>query len=363
MAAVSAVVHPVITVRRHPLVLASPLRHASADLAVLDEVFVRVQLDRDTVGWAEVRGNGGYATGETAEVILAALGDLPQPSDPVWRRPRHLLDSLRRRSRLAAMALDVALRDAHARQAGQPLHVHLGAPAIDRIPTHAQVGFGTAEDAYRLAADAVAAGFTRLKVRVGSHADPDRLAAVRDAAGPNLAIIADANGAWTVPQASAAMTWLAQAGVAWIEQPVPPGDDDGLAEVRRRARVPVYADESARDADSVRRLADRGCVDGVHLKLEKCGTVDRLAEAVETARARSLQVALGQMDQGRLGCAATAQLAPALGVADAELWGCASVVADVAGPLCLERGAVLLPSAPGLGVEVHLPGEEDHDHD
>ncbi|MEK8174144.1 enolase C-terminal domain-like protein [Streptomyces sp. M19] len=131
---------------------------------------------------------------------------------------------------------------------------------------------------------------------------------------------ADANGGWTPAAAVAATRWLADYGVRWLEQPTPAGDLTAMATVRAAARVPVWADESVRDAASVHAVADAGAADGVHLKLEKAGTVAALTAAVHAARARGLDVALGQMDCGRLGCATTAQLAAGLDIAVAELW-------------------------------------------
>ncbi|WP_020574516.1 mandelate racemase/muconate lactonizing enzyme family protein [Actinopolymorpha alba] len=347
------------SVHRIALPLRVSLRHARVDAHHLDEVFVNVRLRDGGSGWAEIRGNGAYATGETADDVLAAYAELAAELGPPAILPRLL-----KRSRLAAMGFDLACRDAAARQAGVSFAQHLGhrgqVPIVDAMPTHAQIGFGTPEEAAARAAAAVAEGFARIKVRVGhpqAGVDADRLAAVRAAAGPRTVLLADANGAWDVERALAALPWLVSADVAWIEQPTPAGDDDAMARVRAAGKVPVYADESAGDASSVRRLAAAGAVNGVHLKLEKCGTVDELFRAVEVARELGLGVALGQMDCGRLGCAATTQLAVALDVEMAELWGCANVAEDVAGPLELRAGAVVVPRGVGLGVNVNLTDE------
>ncbi len=129
----------------------------------------------------------------------------------------------------------------------------------------------------------------------------------------------DANGGWDVPTAIGSLRWLTDLGVAWFEQPV--AGLDGLAAVRSASPIPVWADESVRDAASVRAAATLGAIDGVHLKLEKTGTVAALTEAVDTARRHELEIGLGQMDCGRLGCATTVQLAAGLGIGIAELWG------------------------------------------
>ncbi|RDG30642.1 chloromuconate cycloisomerase [Streptomyces corynorhini] len=343
------------------------LRHHSVDTVELTEVFVRVRLADGHTGWAETRGNGAYATHHTADDIAAALAALPPVTDPVWAGPAALADGLAAHCPPAAALLDIAWRDASARSLGLPLWATLN-PSHTRppgpLPTHAPIGFGTAAQAAALATAAARAGFGRVKVRVGGDPGLDRarIAAVREAvdrvAGSGtVALAADANGGWAPDTAIAATRWLADHGVAWLEQPVAPGDLVRLAAVRAASRVPVWADESVRDAASVHAVADAGAADGVHLKLEKAGTVAALAAAFDAARSRGLDVGLGQMDCGRLGCATTAHLAAGLGVEVAELWGCAHLAHDVTEGIDLRDGAVRLPEAAGLGVRVSVDPE------
>ncbi|WP_345649480.1 mandelate racemase/muconate lactonizing enzyme family protein [Streptomyces tremellae] len=346
------------------------LRHTTADTGELVQVVLRLVLADGSVGWAETRGNGAYATHHTTESIVAALAALPAVTAPDWRDPAALAASVGRSCPPAAMLLDVAHRDAAARARGVPLALALraefggaaretGVPCS--LPTHAAVPFGSPKEAAELTEDAAASGFRRVKIRVGGDLglDSARIAAARTAAdrvaGPGTVVLAaDANGGWDPDTALAAAPWLARYKVAWLEQPTAPGELAALARVRSESPVPVWADEDVRDAADVCRIADAGAADGVHLKLEKAGTVTALAEAVRVARRRGLDVALGQMDCGRLGCATTVHLAAGLGLTVAELWGCANVDRDAAAGLELRGGAVVVPTAPGLGVEVLL---------
>ncbi|MDT0439123.1 mandelate racemase/muconate lactonizing enzyme family protein [Streptomyces doudnae] len=352
-------------------VVALPLRrrltHTSVDTGELEQVVLRLVLADGATGWAETRGNGAYATHHTTGSVVAALAALPAVTHPVWRDPAALAASVARHCPPAAMLLDVAYRDAAARARGVPLASALRAEhgLPDRppgpLPTHAAIPFGTPREAAELSALAAASGFRRVKIRVGGDPvqDSARIAAARTAAdraaGPGAVVLAaDANGGWDPETALATAPWLARYGVAWLEQPTAPGDLRAMARVRAESPVPVWADEDVRDAADVRAVADLGAADGVHLKLEKAGTVAALAEAVAVARGRGLDVALGQMDCGRLGCATTAHLAAGLGLSVAELWGCANVGRDLADGLELRDGAVSLPTAPGLGVRVLL---------
>lgn len=349
-----------ITLYRVALPLRRPLHHSKVLTSVLDEVVIVVTSASGAKGWAEVRGNGSYATGFDADDVLQSLG-------VAWERLKGTaLSALGTTSsplcnRLASALLDGAAHDAMARAAGVPLWRFLGGTSGEPVPTHAQIGAGTAEAARQRTEEAVQLGFGRVKVRIGARdpgLDLDRLTAVREAGGPGLAMVADVNGSWSLDTAQSMVASLADLGVAWLEQPTQADDLDALGKLRSGSPVPIWADESARDAESVRGLVQRHLVDGVHLKLEKCGTIANLREAVAVARDAGVSVAVGQMDQGRLGCALTTHLAASLPGNDYELWGFADVRTDVAYPLQMHDGAIQIPDGTGLGVDVTLDEED-----
>ena len=324
------------------------LLHATADVSALTSVLVEVQLADGVWGRAEVRSNGAYATGEDEAVIAGALVDVPAEG----RSVAELGDEVSRLSRLARMAVDTAAWDALARRTGLPLYRvwNPAAALTDSVRTHAPIGFGDVDAAVHLARSYAAAGFDRFKIRVGVPdlaTDVARVRAIRTAAGPEVEFILDANGGWTYDTAAAAIEAFADMGVAWIEQPVMSASD--LARLHKDSVLALYADESARDPESVASLA--GAVDGVHLKLEKCGTAARLLQTVAVAEANGLKVALGQMDQGQLGCAVTTHLAAALELDRAELWGWAGITRDVTDTMVLRDGLVSVPKGAGNGID------------
>lgn len=325
------------------------LHHATADVWALTSVVVEVELSNGARGLAEVRSNGAYATGEDETTILEAL----RAASPKGRTIDEIGGELSGRSLLAWMAVDTAAWDAVARSSDLPLYRawNRAAAATDSIRTHAQVGFGDVAAAEDAARTFTAAGFDRLKVRVGApdlSSDVARIQAIRWAVGPDVTLVVDVNGGWNYDTAAAGIEALAELGVAWIEQPVMAVSE--LARLRKATDVPIYADESVRDADSVELLTAADAVDGVHLKLEKCGTAARLFQSVARARVNGLAVALGQMDQGQLGCAVTTHLAAALGLERAELWGWAGIAQDLTDTLVMRDGCVALPPGAGHGV-------------
>lgn len=330
------------------LPLARDLHHSRARAATLDAVVCRVEIEGFT-GIAEVRGNAAYGTGEDTADVVSALAHAPATGTVGDRYA-----GLRRRSRLAALALDLAAWDARARAAGLPLAVFLSGSVRGSIDTHGQIPFGTVADAETRASAFVTDGLGRLKIRVGSPdvaLDLARVRAARAVAGDAVDISVDANGAWDAESAIAACRALAALGVVWVEQPT--SGLDGLSAVRADGAVRVRADEATHDVGDLRLL--EGVADGVHLKLEKSGSLSALDDAVAAAEDVGLDVAVGQFDQGRLGCAATLHCAIALGFATAEVWGFADVSRDIAGVLERRGPGIPLPAGPGLGVDLLTP--------
>ena len=192
------------------------------------------------------------------------------------------------------------------------------------------------EEAAAAAAEAVAAGYSTLKVKVGDEEDVDRVAAVRDAAGDHVRLRVDANGAWDVEEAISRISRLARFDLELVEQPVASLKD--LAEVRFRVPVPVAADECIRSADDARRLARLEAADVVVLKVQPLGGV---LAALAVAEAAGVSAIVTSMYETSVGLAAGLALAAALpelsyacGLGTAEL-----LMADVvAEPLLPQNG-------------------------
>jgi O-succinylbenzoate synthase len=167
-----------------------------------------------------------------------------------------------------------------------------------------------ADTAGRLAAEAVAAGMTTVKVKVGGGPlgdDADRVAAVRVALGPAGRIRLDANGAWDVDAAVAAIERLAGFDLELVEQPV--ADLADLARVRRRVSVPVAADESLRSLGDARRLAALEAADAVVVKVQPLGGVRSALRIIEAA---GVPAVVSSLYETSIGLAAGVALAAAL---------------------------------------------------
>ncbi len=190
-----------------------------------------------------------------------------------------------------------------------------------------------------------ASGYPILKVKLGSNRDAENLRIVRKEA-PGAILRVDANAAWNPKMAIQMMDTLVQCGVEMLEQPVPAHDIAGLKFIRDRSPIPVMADESCLVATDIPRLAE--AVDGVNIKLAKCGSLREAIRMIAVARAHGLQVMCGCMIETTLGIAAAAHFAPLLDYADLD--GAALLSDDPFNGPDIPNGVITLGDAPGLGV-------------
>ncbi|MEK2489150.1 dipeptide epimerase [Kitasatospora purpeofusca] len=271
-----------------------------------------------------------------------ALADLSSGAAPFAALPAGVL-----------AAVEAALLDLVGKRAGEPVHRLLGRADPVAAVTARTIGIEPPARAAVQAARLADAGFTVLKIKAGS-ADPGldlvRVRAVHEAA-PGARLLLDPNGAWTPAEALRLLPAFAATGVEAVEQPIAPGDPDALAAVAERSPIPVIADEDAVDYEDACRLAGR--VQGVNLKLAKCGGVHQVLRIAEALRGSGTELMLGCLVASSLG------IAPAVHLADRARW------LDLDGHLLLAHdpwqgiggadGTVRTPDRAGLGV---LPAPE-----
>jgi L-alanine-DL-glutamate epimerase-like enolase superfamily enzyme len=253
--------------------------------------------------------------GETPEAALAALKSMQEA----------LRQGLDRQGLQAAMpagaarnALDCALVDLEAKTAGLRAWELLGRSAPRACTTAYTISLGTPEA--MAAAAAKAAHRPLLKIKLGGDGDGMRIAAVRRAA-PESELIVDANEAWTAHNLEQNLAECAEAGVTLVEQPLPAGQDEALARIRRP--LAVCADESVHDRASLERL--RGRYDAVNIKLDKSGGLTEALAMADAAHALGFEIMIGCM------------VATSLAMAPAMLLAPQARYVDLDGPLLLAR--------------------------
>jgi L-Ala-D/L-Glu epimerase len=320
-------------VRRSLARLSIPMREpfvtSGGLVAAREIVLLRLEDDDGAVGYGEAAPLPSY-DGVSVDDVVAAL----QSGEP---GPPH-----------ARTAEEMALLDLEARRDGRPV----GEPGAEAIAVNRTLGAGPPEDVARRAQAGVREGYSCFKVKVGLPDDLERVAAVRLAVGPWPAIRLDANGAWSVEQAIAAINELATFDIQLVEQPCATLEE--MAEVRRAVSVPVAADESVTTPADVRAAVAAEACDVVNVKLAPSGGFGAAREALREAAAHGLAGFISSTLDGPWGIAAALQLAAAervqmaCGLATLELFD-ASLAQALPPP---HDGLLDVPQGPGLGVAV-----------
>lgn len=288
-----------------------PLRISRGESAGSENLFVTMH-DSANVGVGEAAPGAmtGAATAAECERQLKeflANHDLSRSSPfEAWAAARSAGVSP-----CAYAALDVAFWDLLAKRAGLSLYRLLGLPRRS-VETSVTVGIlspSLVSERVELTLSRTGARFLKLKLGSpeGIEADQEMFLAAASAArrfGAGLRV--DANGGWSLEDARKMLAWLAQRQVEYVEQPLNHQEDGQLAALYASRPLPLYVDESCRYAADVPRLAPS--VDGVNLKLMKCGGLTEAVRIVATARAHGLKTMIGCMGESSVSISAGASI-------------------------------------------------------
>jgi len=328
----------VITLKtKHPFVIA---RGGDVDYRV---VWVRLTDGDGAEGWGEADPSRYY--GETADTVLDVLQRL-EPHLP--RDPFDLEGAEARFAQVvpkngaARAALSAALHDLVGKRLGQPVWRLWGLDPARAPRSSFTIGLDTPEQMRLKVAEA--APYPILKIKLGTARDEQILRTIRDATDKPIRV--DANAGWTRERAIRMLPLLKEYGVEFVEQPLPPDDVEGIAAVRRQGVLPVVVDESCIVGTDIPRLV--GAVDGINIKLAKCGSLREALRMIATARAHGLLVMVGCMIESSLGITAAAHFTPLVDAADLD--GAALTANDPFVGATIDGGQIRLPTEPGLGV-------------
>jgi len=267
------------------------------------------------------------------------LGDDPFALEAIERR----LDAELIGHGAARAAIDMALHDWIGKRLGLPVWKLFGLDPA-RTPLSCVTLGMAAPDEMEKKLETVL-HFPMLKVKLGAPGDVENLKRIRSRYTGKLQV--DANTAWNPSDAVRVLREIAPLGIELVEQPVRREDLDGLAWVRRRSPIPVFADESCHHARDLANLVGR--VDGVNFKIMKTGGLREMRRAIDTARALGLKVMLGSMVESSLALSAAAQLAPLADYLDLD--GHWLLRDDPFEGAPRDAGRIVLNERPGLGVE------------
>ncbi len=331
------------------LTLTTPFRISRSVQTLAHNTLTRIDAD-GVEGLGEAAPSGYY--GERRESVFMALSDF---ADNIEADPSHIEDIVSAMDRrlhanaAAKASVDMALYDLMGKRLGAPVYQLLGLNP-ERTPlTSFTIGIDEPAEMARKAAEA-AKTYPILKIKVGTAHDLDIVRAIREATDATLRV--DANAAWTPKQAIRVIRELEPYNIEFVEQPLHPSDIEGLRFVREHSSLPIIADESCVTESDIPRLV--GAVDGINIKLMKCGGIHHALRMIHTARAHHLSVMLGCMIESSLAITAAAHLSPLVDYADLD--GNLLVSDDPWEGVRVEGGKLMLPDRAGLGVR-----PRDHD--
>ena len=332
-----------ITTTRHELTLTTPFRISRGVEYTVPIIAVAIQ-HGEHIGYGEASPDEYY--GESPATVLACLA---QFSEQLGDDPFALEDILRRLNKTirfnpaAKAAVDMALYDLVGKMLGVPLYKLLGLNATRTPRTSFTLGIASPAE---MAKKALAArDYPIFKVKVGTKHDLDNIKAIREVA-PTTIIRVDANTAWSPKEAISMIHALAPYRIEFVEQPVAAHDLAGLKLVRENVDIPIMADESCVTVEDIPRVVS--CVDGIVIKLMKCGGLRHALNMISVARAHNLKIMLGCMIESSLAITAAAHLSPLVDYADLD--GNLLINNDPFEGVKVVDGKLMLPEASGLGV-------------
>ncbi len=341
-----------ITLERFTVTKRHALTISRGTSAGSENLLVKVEHD-GIVGIGEMAPTSGGAVAETADSAerdLRTLQDRLQDVTPdSMQQAEHLI--VGEGGCAARAALDIAMHDWLGKRFGAPLWEIFGLDRRRIVPTSMTVGINPPEVIREIVPEILErTGARALKVKLGNpagiEADMESLAAAQEAANRQVSWRVDANGGWTVESAPGMITWLAARGVEFVEQPLPRGQECDLPAIHANSPLPIFADESVYSAADIPPIA--AGIDGVNLKLMKCGGIREALRIIHTARAHGLKVMIGCMSESSLAITAAAHISPLADALDLDshlnLRDDPFIGADYSG------GFVIPNDLPGLGV-------------
>lgn len=361
-----------------------PERQHKSDFGVatsFDSVIVRIDTDAGVTGWGEAKAGvgssaacGGLAAIINQDFAPVLVGEDPRDISRLWDTlyslqrqgyavaRGHVFPQLGRRglSVSAIAGVDIALWDILGKSLGAPVWQLLGGRRMAAMPAYASGGWA---DVHGIGAQLLGycdkGGFRAVKMRVGvmdgsPAVSAARVRAAREALGPEIRLMADAHGTWTVSEAKAFCRMVEDLDLFWLEEPVSADDKHGLAEVRRSAAVPISTGESESTRHDFRDIAELRGADILQPDLAIAGGITEGVRIAALASAFNLRLA-PHLWSGAPAFAAGLHLAASqsAGFILEYSLGHNPMLHDlIEEAFPVEKGEVRIPDRPGLGITV-----------
>jgi L-alanine-DL-glutamate epimerase-like enolase superfamily enzyme len=332
--------------------------------AIYPVILVKITADNGMVGWGESLPvpTWSYETPETAAIVLrqyfapALIGRDPLDIEEAHRTlDRVLAPSFSTGMPLTRAGLDLALHDLAGKLTGRSVGELLGRPRGGPIELSWTINVRTLDEVDSQVEAARQRGYRSFNVKVAPDPafDVQVIRRLRQLA-PEGSLWADANGGYDLAAALEAAPKLADAGVEVLECPLRPNRISGYQALKRQGALPITMDEGVVSAVDVEEFIRLGMVDGMTIKLSRCGGLAVARKQIETVLDAGLFWLGSGLTDPDISLAATLALFGAYGLEKpAALNGPQFVAADIlAQPLPITGAIAAVPEGPGLGVAV-----------
>jgi galactonate dehydratase len=357
---------------------------------------VRIDTDIGLSGYGEANPDAGAAAivGLIGDLKPELVGEDPRNVEPLWEkiRRKHVFSGAQSGVFLIALSgIEMALWDLAAKAAGQPLYRMFGGKFRDRIRLYADCGAGddpagSPDGCAARARRMVAERFTALKFDIDDLNHPakfdafnhtingaevrsmvERVAAVRQAVGPDIDLCIDLHARYDVPSACRIAAALERFDLLWLEEPVPAENVEALKQIRMRSRTPICVGENLYLRWGFRELFQQQGADVVMPDVPKCGGLSESRKIAHLAEIYYVPFA-PHLVSSPLGTMATCHVCASVpnflvlewhALEEREAWDSYVHVAG-GGRSIVRDGHVLVPDAPGIGVELDMEGVRRH---
>ncbi|MEZ0168818.1 mandelate racemase/muconate lactonizing enzyme family protein [Microvirga sp. TS319] len=350
-------------------------------------VIVRMTDSDGRIGWGEAPalkdwgGEFGRYFGESAQITRGVIDTYLAPALigvelGNFAEMHARMDAVIRGYPYSKAAVEFAAYDLTGRWLGVPVHTLLGGKARERIPVTHSIGLIPIEEARAEVAKLVREGVKTIKVKIG--VDPERdvamVDAVREVAGDAVEICVDANEGYKTPgEAVQIVRRMEKNRLKYVEQPVM--GIDRIAEVGRRIDAPVMADESAWNAHDSIQIIRCGGIQIVSIYTTKAGGLYKAMEVGAVCRAAGIVCNVNGSIETGIGNLANVQLAAACPAVTLSCVIPVSTPAEaqhgqvggiyykddlLAEPMQFVDGAIVVPSGPGMGIDVSMDKVEKY---
>lgn len=280
--------------------------------------------------------------GESVESVIAHFAQHPLRGDDPYLLDELLTDDI---PPAARCGLDIALHDLIGKDCGKPLYRLLGLDPSKTPITSFTVGIADPETTLRKVREIGNHPVMKVKLGLGSAREEiETIERIRSAYTGTIRI--DANEGWTPEQAVDVLREMQRFDIEFCEQPIKAGQPEKLRYIKERSTIPIVTDEDSLRAEDLPKLF--GCVDGINVKLAKCGGIRAAVKMIHTARALGMKVMLGCMVESQISATAAAHISPLVDWADID--GPFLTKSDPFSGITYDGGKIVLPEGPGLGV-------------